>query len=266
MVRSIPFAALRLVALLLGLVVGYLVIFTVFLFSRARGQATTRFVYRSLCRLAGLRLHYHGKPFDKAGLFVANHVSYFDILILGGFLRTSFISKTEVGRWPLIGGVAKKMNTFFVSRTQRELLKELKALRQRILTAEYPFLLFAEGTSGDGVSLYAFKRALFQAVPLGEEESAHVQPVSLHVSRLNGLKATTFAKKLYSWRGDVALVPHLWMLCRLGTFDINILFHTPVSTRTTHNRSELAQRLWYVMSQGHATLYQPENKTASAAS
>ncbi|MGB1230457.1 MAG: lysophospholipid acyltransferase family protein [Holosporaceae bacterium] len=266
MIRSMPFAALRLTALLLGLVVGYLIIFTVFLLSRAQGQAATRFVYRSLCRLAGLRLHYRGQPFDKAGLFVANHVSYFDILILGGFVRTAFISKTEVGRWPLIGSVAKKMNTFFVSRTQRALLKELKALSQRIVTAEHPFLLFAEGTSGDGVSLYAFKRALFQAVPLGEGAPVHVQPVSLYVSRLNGLKATTLAKKLYSWRGDIALVPHLWSLCRLGTFDIEILFHTPISTRTTHNRSELAQRLWHVMSQGEATLYQPDHKTALAAS
>ncbi len=248
------FASLRFVALMLTLGVGFIVIFGSFLCGRALGQVSSRFLYRLLCRIAGLRCVYRGKQAKSAVLFVANHVSYFDILILGGFLRIAFISKTEVRRWPLIGYVAKKMGTFFISRTQRALLKELVLLKRSFLKNEQPFLLFAEGTSGDGVSLYSFKQAFFQVIPFQDEQEYLIQPISLRTSRLNGLPARGIFKKFYSWRGDVALVPHLWEMCKLGRFDIEIMFHKPVSTRTAPSRNEMANALWDTMSMGEASL------------
>ncbi|HEX3943005.1 MAG TPA: 1-acyl-sn-glycerol-3-phosphate acyltransferase, partial [Rhizomicrobium sp.] len=63
--------------------------------------------HRWLCRLFGIRLTMIGKPVqDRGVLMVANHTSYFDIIVLSGAARVSFVAKKEVGSWPLFGTLA----------------------------------------------------------------------------------------------------------------------------------------------------------------
>jgi len=56
-----------------------------------------------------------GRVSDKpATLFLPNHSSWLDILVLGSVLRASFVAKSEVGEWPVIGIIAKLGRTVFV--------------------------------------------------------------------------------------------------------------------------------------------------------
>ena len=52
-------------------------------------------------RLLRLRLAVTGIPAGGPILFVANHISWADIPILGGLLPASFVAKSEVAGWPL---------------------------------------------------------------------------------------------------------------------------------------------------------------------
>ncbi len=50
-------------------------------------------------------------------LFVANHVSWMDILVINACRRVRFVAKTEVRQWPLVGWMAARTGTLFLKRT-----------------------------------------------------------------------------------------------------------------------------------------------------
>ena len=57
--------------------------------------------FRCLLKIFGVRLKLGG-PLPRPGtLLVANHVSWFDVLVIGAITPLSFIAKSEVKGWPL---------------------------------------------------------------------------------------------------------------------------------------------------------------------
>ena len=50
---------------------------------------------------------------DLGILYIANHVSWIDILCLGSILDANFIAKKEVSKMGIFGFLAKLNNTFF---------------------------------------------------------------------------------------------------------------------------------------------------------
>src|ERR1700743_2188448 len=60
------------------------------------------------CRIFGMKIVVRGKPSPThPTLFVSNHSSYFDILVLGSLIPCSFIAKADMIGWPLIGQLVK---------------------------------------------------------------------------------------------------------------------------------------------------------------
>ena len=57
-------------------------------------------------RCAGLRVELVGTPLTERVLFVSNHVSWLDILALGGSTRAAFVSRDDVAGWPVVGWIA----------------------------------------------------------------------------------------------------------------------------------------------------------------
>ena len=53
-------------------------------------------------RCAGLRVRTEGMPLRRHVLFVSNHVSWLDILAIGGATGAAFVSRDDVERWPLV--------------------------------------------------------------------------------------------------------------------------------------------------------------------
>src|SRR5690348_9750676 len=68
-------------------------------------------------RLLGFRVSVAGeRSVRRPTLFVANHISFLDIEILGSLVEASFISKADVAHWPFFGWLAKLQRTVFVDR------------------------------------------------------------------------------------------------------------------------------------------------------
>jgi 1-acyl-sn-glycerol-3-phosphate acyltransferase len=129
-------------------------------------------------RAVGCRVKVIGAPLKTNVFFVSNHLSWIDILALGGAAHTAFISKDDVARWPVIGWLAAQNDTVFVARTQRgDAGAQVDALRNALVKPK-PVTLFAEGTTGDGTTLLAFKPSLFAAL-VPTPGPIQVQPVYL---------------------------------------------------------------------------------------
>lgn len=50
------------------------------------------------------------------GLWVSNHISWLDIPVVGSVAPVFFLSKAEIGEWPIFGALAKAGGTLFIKR------------------------------------------------------------------------------------------------------------------------------------------------------
>jgi 1-acyl-sn-glycerol-3-phosphate acyltransferase len=74
--------------------------------------------YRVLCALLRIRVRVVGNPVrDRAVLFVSNHVSWVDIVVIGSIAPVAFVTKREL-RLPLVGS-PQKCSAGFVDRGRR---------------------------------------------------------------------------------------------------------------------------------------------------
>src|SRR5690606_17112554 len=69
-----------------------------------------------LMRVFGFRMRRFGTPLPGATLFVANHVSWVDIIALHSQRMMGFVAKREIAGWPLIGWMASRGETIFHQR------------------------------------------------------------------------------------------------------------------------------------------------------
>jgi 1-acyl-sn-glycerol-3-phosphate acyltransferase len=215
-----------------------------------------RFYHATLCRLIGLRVQVVGTPAtaDPAGrpvLFLSNHSSWLDVLVLGGVLEACFVSKAEVGRWPLVNVVAKLGRTVFVSRTRRATGREADAMRAHMEAGE-SLIIFPEGTSNDGTRTLPFRSSL-----LGAADAARfVQPVSLVYDRLGGLPACRRDRPLFAWYGAMDIGSHFWRLARRSGARATVLLHEPFVPDALPGRKALAAEAGRIVSEGAAALRQ----------
>jgi 1-acyl-sn-glycerol-3-phosphate acyltransferase len=198
--------------------------------------------HRHCCRILGLKVRRVGHPIAaRPVLFVANHVSYTDISVLGSLIPGSFVAKSEIAGWPFFGWLAKLQRSVFVDRQVRSTAQQRDAIAVR-LAAKDALILFPEGTSGDGNFVLPFKSALFSVVfHQHTEQPIAVQPLSIAYTRLDGLPIGRRLRPLFSWYGDMTLPPHLWRFLGLGTVEVVVEFHPPTTVAEWASRKDLAQ-------------------------
>ncbi|PZU10071.1 1-acyl-sn-glycerol-3-phosphate acyltransferase [Sphingomonas sp.] len=159
---------------------GFILLFCFIGFSIARlygGEVRwVRRFLRAIGRLLGLRVTIEGQQITGDVLYVANHISWLDILAVGGTAPVRFIAKSEISNWPLVGKLAALGGTVFVSRDKRGATREQADAVVTALHGSRPVMLFAEGGTGDGSIVRPFRPALFaSAVEAGKP----VQPVAI---------------------------------------------------------------------------------------
>ena len=69
-------------------------------------------------RVLGLRTHVWFQR-HTAPLFVCNHVSYLDIIVLAAARPVRFVAKSEVRSWPWFGWLAQCAGTLFIKRDRK---------------------------------------------------------------------------------------------------------------------------------------------------
>jgi len=211
----------------------------------------SRLWHRGALKICGIDLTRHGETLHgKPVLFVANHVSYLDICVLGSALNASFVAKSEVSGWPAFGYLARLQNTVFVERKSRDVAAQRKVIADRLSTGNQ-LILFPEGTSSDGSRALTFKSALFESASIEVDgEQIYVQPLSIAYSRFDGLPMGRWLRPHFAWYGDMELAPHLWHALGLGQIGVDVVFHDPVQLKDYGSRKALAQHCESVVSKG----------------
>ncbi len=163
---------------------------------------------RAVRTILGLRVDVRGRaPKGDRLLFVSNHLGYLDVPVLAGILPISFVAKSEVARWPLLGAMARAAGTLFIARDDRRRLKGFVAEAAGRLRSGENLLVFPEGTSSRGEAVLPFRSAAFGVVE--KATWAAVVPVAIELRRVDGREAVGQLRDLACWHGDMSFLPHL---------------------------------------------------------
>jgi len=194
------------------------------------------------CRIFGINIVVRGKPSPThPTLFVSNHSSYFDIIILGSLFNCSFIAKADMTGWPLVGRLAKLQRSVFVDRKPANVGRHSEEIARRLKAGD-SLVLFAEGTTSDGNRILPFKSSLLSVAEQAPPEmNLTIQPVSIIATMLDGMPLGRSMRPLYAWYGDMPLAPHAWAAMKAGKLTVEVEFHEPFKAGTM-TRKEITAR------------------------
>ena len=142
-----------------------------------------------LLKVFGLETQRYGEPLSGGTLFVANHVSWIDIVTLHSQRMMGMVAKREIAGWPLVGYMAKRAQTIFHQRGSTESLGGVAVQVHKRLASGRDVGVFPEGGTRDGRQLGPFHARIFLAAV---ESGRPVQPVALRYG-LNGSAQATVA-------------------------------------------------------------------------
>ena len=212
------------------------------LFPAAIRDFAPKHFHRFCCWLFGVKLEITGEiTREKEVIYVTNHSSYLDIVILGSRIKGVFISRREVASWPVFGLMAKLQRSMFLERKSTASERGNSAITERMAAGDN-LIMFAEATTTDGGRLAPFKSALMQAAMAGGENSSiKIQPVTLTYTRLNGAVMGRSLRPLVTWYGDMTMYKHLFVMAGLGKITVQLKFHPILAAKDFSDRKELSK-------------------------
>lgn len=186
--------------------------------------------FKRLLSALGARVRVQGEISQRAGMWVSNHVSWLDIIVLGAYAPIHFVSKAEVAQWPFIGFLARHTGTLFLRRGAHE-SEHIKKQMQARIQEGHGVLFFPEGTTGPGHYLRRFHPRLFAtAIELQQP----VIPVAIRYEHQPQPHPA-----IYYHEGQT-LLQNLW--CVIGLPNVSISLITTQPILDTHlTRRELAE-------------------------
>jgi len=177
---------------------------------------------RHFLRLASLNIgavvKTRGKRLKHDVFYASNHITWFDILVIGGATGCTFVAQEGIANWPIIGWLCRINKTVFVSRTDRmQIGSQIKIIREAI-EEKYPITIFPEGTTSDGSGLLSFKPSLFEAMT-PPPKPIMVQPMLIDYGKLSAEIA---------WVGDETAPDSIKKLfARFGAIPVTLHFLEP---------------------------------------
>lgn len=190
-----------------------------------------RWFLRRAARIAGARVETVGTPLRRDVFYVSNHLSWIDILSLGGASGTAFVAKAEIGEAPVVGWLASLNRTVYVKRENRMgVAEQINELRDA-LAENWAITVFPEGTTTDGRSLLPFKTPMLRVLE-PPPPGVMVQPVLLFYGEVG---------EEIGWIGEEGGINNARrVLARKGSFPLRITFLDPFDPRDFPGRKAIA--------------------------
>jgi 1-acyl-sn-glycerol-3-phosphate acyltransferase len=213
----------------------------------ARGPASfvlPQLWHRALCRILSIEVERRGAIDALAAIvYVGNHVSHFDIFAVGSCVRAAFIAKGEMARWPGMRLLGAMQQTLFVSRRARDASRVATQVRASRRDGRR-LVLFAEGTTSNGIAVAPFKSSLFSVLVDGsgaDGSVAALQPFTLEIIATDGRALDDGGDRdLYALHGDMDAGRHVLRFLRSRGAHVRISFHPTLRVAEGATRKSVA--------------------------
>ena len=192
------------------------------------------------------------------GLWVSNHVSWMDIPVVGSVSPAFFLSKAEIGEWPIFGKLVQAAGTVFIERGSGDTASVATQIAS-FLTEGFSVIFFPEATTTDGTKVKRIHGTLLQAAI---DARVPIQPLVLCYVNKDG----TLSKEL-PYYGKLTMKASIKKVLDSKHVTAYVLPLEPLDPNG-HNKSQLTNLLQQRMQEGlqelHArVLSTPNNSSAS---
>jgi len=176
-------------------------------------------------------------PPPSGTLFLANHVSYVDALLLSAQYPSVFVTSNEVKNTFFLGWLARCAGCVFVERRKINTVLENISQIRNLLDSGFNVIIFPEGTTGDGTQILPFKQSLLEAA-VGIQ--AEVRPICVNYRFCNGEAISRATSELLFYFGDMTLLTQLSRLLGVSDVVAELVVLPPVSPADQSCRKKLA--------------------------
>ena len=199
----------------------------------AYGSPFPMLFLRYTARVVGARVKVFGTPLRRDVFFIANHITWVDILAMAGASGTAFVAKWELSQVPVIGWLCSLNRTVFVKRENRMgVAEQINALKEA-LQDNWSVTVFPEGTVTDGHSLLPFKSSMISVLE-PPPPGVMVQPVVLDYGENS---------EEIAWVGEESgLHNAMRLMARRGSFRLTIYYLDPFSPEEYRGRKAIAAK------------------------
>ncbi len=194
------------------------------------GSKTIQRWMQKASKIIGLKIIKSGELFQtKSVLYVANHVSWLDILAISSTVQTSFISKFELKKWPIIGFLANNTGTIFIKRANKSDINFVINNISDHLKKGKSVMLFPEGTTTNGALIKKFKSSLFQSAI---DSNSKIQAIAIRYIR--NKKLDTLAPYIDNHN----FIIHIFRIMAQPETNVNLYINKEITTNN-NNRQNL---------------------------
>lgn len=191
----------------------------------------SRFWARMACWTLGIHYRIEGdRHIPPGAMIISNHVGSPDILLLAACFEVFFVSKAEIGSWPVVGWTARMGKTIFVDRNRRHQVAAMTEGIQERLREGFSVAWFPEGGATPGDTILPFKSSAFEAAV---RENKPVVPVLIRYHDDN-------QPSIACWRG-ITFAKHIMRILKAPRLDATVTVLPPV---TGNNRHMLAYQCY----------------------
>ena len=157
--------------------------------------------------ILNIKVKVEGQPHDSAALYVCNHRSFSDPVIISKFVNAFVIAKAEIADYPVINKGAEVTGIIWVKRTDRNSRANARRAFVEVVKGGHNILVYPEGTISTTKQTLPFKVGTFRGAA---KENLTVVPVALEyrderdlwtVHNIIGQYMRTFGK----WRTETKL-------------------------------------------------------------
>ncbi len=173
---------------------------------------------RTIARIMGMKIEVRGSAPQPPFFLVTNHLSYIDVLLLATQLDCLFVSRNDIGSWPVIGHLVTSMKTIYINRTSRKDVVRVNRLLEEALAEGEGIVVFPEGTSSLGARVLPFKPSLLELAVQRR------QPVAYASIGYRTPPEEAPAHLSVCWWADMTFGAHLFNLLKLASFHASLVF------------------------------------------
>lgn len=208
--------------------------------SRRAEVAVRGFLLHVWARVAsaiiGMTVTVSGRPPKPPYMLVTNHLTNLDIIVLSLTAGCTFVSRADVAGWPLLGLIAKTMNTVFIDRAKARDTKRVNELMQGLLDKGYGVHFFAEGGISQDATVHPFKPSLLETAA---SRNLPVYYAAISYKTPDGCRP---ASEVVVWRDPLTLAQNMADVFRLPRLSATIRFGEQPIAGT--DRKQLADELY----------------------
>lgn len=203
--------------------------------SEAEQNAQKRRWSRTLLSILSVSVREQSTPKElpERCMLVLNHISWLDIFVIDAIFPATFVAKSEIRSWPVVGWLCTLVGTLYIERGKRSAAVRARQMVAAELRRGALIALCPEGITTFGRSLERFHAALFQPAL---DAAATLQPVALRYLDAAGRHTDAAA-----YVGETSLLESIWSIVSTDHLVAELKLLAPISVHGETRRS-LAER------------------------